>query len=334
MTVDSLGSRLTTDVDAAADVLRRGGLVGMPTETVYGLGADASSSAAVDRIFAAKGRPAGHPLIVHLASAEQVPEWADLDDALRAHVAALAEACWPGPLTIIVPRSDRVAPEAVGGRPTVGLRVPDHPVALALLRAFGGGVAAPSANRFGKVSPTTAAHVLDDLGERVDLVLDGGPTSVGVESTIVELGSAGPTLLRPGGVALDRLSAVLGCDVVDGRGGESRASGMLASHYAPAAAVEIVADTEALAARMAALATGERTESVGVITAGPVPGAALDLGPWWQVLPAEADGFAAEVYGAFRTADAAGVERLLVVPPRSGALLDAVLDRLAKASSS
>ncbi|MEM9615098.1 MAG: L-threonylcarbamoyladenylate synthase [Actinomycetota bacterium] len=332
MTVDSLRSRITTDVEAAAEVLRRGGLIGLPTETVYGLGADASSSDAVGRIFAAKGRPAGHPLIVHLASVAQVPAWADLDDALVDQVAALAEACWPGPLTVIVPRSHRVAPEAVGGRTTIGLRVPDHPVALALLDAFGGGVAAPSANRFGKVSPTTAAHVLDDLGERVDLVLDGGPTTVGVESTIVELGPAGPTMLRPGGVTIDRLSAVLGRRVVDGRGGESRASGMLASHYAPTATVELLDDVQALAARMAELVDGDRSQRVGVVTAGAIPGAALDLGPWWQVLPAEADGFAAELYGAFRTADAAGVERLLVIPPRSGALVDAVLDRLAKAA--
>lgn len=332
MTVDSLPSRLTTDVEAAADVLRRGGLVGLPTETVYGLGADASSSAAVNRIFAAKGRPAGHPLIVHLASAEGVPDWAVLDESTAAQVSALAEACWPGPLTMIVPRSDRVAPEAVGGRATIGLRVPDHPVALALLDAFGGGVAAPSANRFGKVSPTTAAHVLDDLGERVDLVLDGGPTTVGVESTIVELGPGGPTMLRPGGVTIERLSGVLGCDVADGRGGESRASGMLASHYAPTATVEVVDDGAALAARMAELIEGDHTKQVGVITAGRLPGAALELGPWWQVLPADADGFATELYGAFRTADAAGVERLLVIPPASGALRDAVLDRLAKAA--
>ncbi len=323
-------SRISTDVEAAVAVLARGGLVAFPTETVYGLGADASSSTAVGRVFAAKGRPAGHPLIVHLAGVEHVPAWADLDEPTAARVQRLAKAFWPGPLTMILPRTDRVAPEAVGGRATVGLRVPDHPVALALLAAFGGGVAGPSANRFGKVSPTTAAHVLDDLGDRVDLVLDGGPTRVGVESTIIELVGPKPTLLRPGGVDLGSLARALGEPVLDGRTGESRASGMLRSHYAPDAAVELV-DREALAARLGALdtaaATGSSPPLVGVIAPFPV-----EIEPSWT-LPADASGYAGGLYAALRAADAAGVERLLVVPPADGALLDAVLDRLAKAAA-
>ncbi|MDH4365496.1 MAG: L-threonylcarbamoyladenylate synthase, partial [Acidimicrobiia bacterium] len=179
---------VTTDVEVGAAALRAGRLVAFPTETVYGLGADASNPAAVRAVFEAKGRPAGHPLIVHVAALHEARRWmADLDPATERRLMALARRFWPGPLTIVVPRSGRVAPEAVGGRPTIGLRVPAHPVALALLRAFQGGVAGPSANRFGRVSPTTAAHVLADLEGRVSVVLDGGPTTVGVESTIVDL---------------------------------------------------------------------------------------------------------------------------------------------------
>jgi L-threonylcarbamoyladenylate synthase len=181
----------------AVDVLRDGGLVAFPTETVYGLGADASNAAAVNRIFAAKGRPADHPLIVHLASADSLDAWAS---AVSPLARAFAAACWPGPLTIVLRRAARVPDAVTGGLSTVGLRVPSHPVAQALLRAFDGGIAAPSANRFGTVSPTTAAHVRESLGDRVDLVLDGGPSDVGVESTIVDCSGDTPAILRPGGV--------------------------------------------------------------------------------------------------------------------------------------
>ncbi|MEL7155634.1 MAG: L-threonylcarbamoyladenylate synthase [Actinomycetota bacterium] len=335
----ALPPELEAAIAEAVAVLAAGGVVALPTETVYGLAADAANPAAVERIFAVKGRPAGHPLIVHLAGVDQVAAWADLDPGQAAQVDALAAAFWPGPLTIVVPRSDRVAPQTVGGRSTVGLRVPDHPVALAVLRRFGGGLAAPSANRFGKVSPTTAAHVRHDLGDAVDVVLDGGPTRVGVESTIVELGPGGPTLLRPGGVSLEQLTAVLGVPVHDGRAGPSRASGMLRSHYAPAAAVELVA-ADRLASRIEELAAGAPA-TVGLI----VPDGVVDLDevsdqaadpepdrPTWR-LPARAEGFAAGLYDALRRADEAGVKRLLVVPPAEGELLDAVLDRLTKAAA-
>ena len=184
--------------EAVAGVLRAGGLVAFPTETVYGLGADAANADAVRRLFAVKGRPADHPLIVHLATADALDAYAEsVTDAAR----ALANACWPGPLTLVVRLRDGViASEVTGGRATVALRVPAHPVAHALLREFGGGVAAPSANRFGRVSPTTAAHVHSDLGSDVDLVLDGGPTTIGVESTIVDCSGVEPAILRLGGV--------------------------------------------------------------------------------------------------------------------------------------
>ena len=290
-----------------------------PTETVYGLGADATNRAAVTRVFEVKGRPATHPLIVHLASGDQVADWADLHDDQGRSVQQLAEAFWPGPLTIIVPRSARAASETVGGRDTIGLRVPDHPVALALIEAFGGGVAGPSANRFGKVSPTTSAHVIDDLGPLVDVVLDGGSARVGLESTIVELVSHQPVLLRPGAVTKDQLQAVLGTAVVDGSDGLARAPGMLRSHYAPTAIVELIT--------LAALTTVDLNASIGVIAPAPV-----EHQPAW-LLPADADGFARGLYAALRAADSHGVERLLIVPPSEGLLLDAVLDRLTKASA-
>ncbi|MGF1596479.1 MAG: L-threonylcarbamoyladenylate synthase [Acidimicrobiales bacterium] len=313
---------VTTDVDVAARALAEGRLVAFPTETVYGLGADATDPAAVGRIFETKGRPRGHPLIVHLASTAGLDRWVDAAPPATAHLRRLAEAFWPGPLTVVVARSDLVAAETVGGRPTVGLRVPDHPVATELLRRFGGGVAAPSANRFGKVSPTTAAHVVDDLDGMVDIVLDGGPTRVGIESTIVEVADE-VTLLRPGAVTADELSAVLGLRVVDGTGGVSRAPGMLRSHYAPEAAVELVTAGE-VASRLAA---GDVDATTGIIA--PV---AVDHHPsWW--LPATADGYAARLYGALREADRLGLHRLLVVPPAGGDLLDAVLDRLTKAAA-
>lgn len=317
---------VTTDVAVGVDALRRGELVAFPTETVYGLGADASRPEAVARIFAVKGRPPGHPLIVHLATGDQVAHWARLDHETERRVGLLAERFWPGPLTIVVPRSPRAASATVGGRATIGLRVPDHPVALELLRGFGGGVAAPSANRFGRVSPTLASHVVDDLGGLVDVVIDGGPTRVGIESTIVELVGSEPVLLRPGAIGRGELGEVLGVPVLDGRGGESRAPGMLASHYAPHASVELVTAEDAPAAVAAAVAA-RPTITVGAI-------APLDLShqPSWR-LPARADGYAAGLYRALREADRMGVDLLLIAPPTEGPMVAAVVDRLTKAAA-
>jgi L-threonylcarbamoyladenylate synthase len=309
-------------VAEAAAVLRRGGLVAFPTETVYGLGADAANPEAVEAVFRAKGRPAGHPLIVHLGSAALLESWAASVDP-RARL--LAERFWPGPLTVVVPRAERVPDIVTGGRPTVGLRVPDHPVALELLAAFGGGVAAPSANRFGHVSPTTAQHVLWDLAGRVDLVVDGGPCTVGLESTIVEVVAGPVSLLRPGGLPVERLEEVLGEAVVDGTTGESRAPGMLSSHYAPAATVELV-EADALQARLARL--GDR--AVGVMSAGPVE---VPAGVFRWQLPDDAEGFANRLYSVLREADVLGMSTVVVVPPAKGSLVRAVVDRLRKASA-
>lgn len=308
------------EADRAAAILAEGGTVGLPTETVYGLGADAADDDAVAKIFEAKGRPAGHPLIVHLASVDQLPDWTTSTDP---RVGLLADAFWPGPLTLILPRTDRVSRLVVGGRDSVGVRVPDHPVAQAVLSSFAelgsGGVAAPSANRFGHVSPTSGDHVLADLEGRIDAVIDGGRSRVGVESTIVELVGEEVVLLRPGGVSVEALERVLGEPVVDGRSGESRAAGMLASHYAPNAPVRLVSADD--------LAAGAPVpDSVGLI--GPTDAPALHRWP----LPVESDAFAEGLYAVLRAADDRGVEEIWIIPPSTGPLLDAVLDRLAKAS--
>ncbi|MDP2099278.1 MAG: L-threonylcarbamoyladenylate synthase, partial [Methylobacter sp.] len=223
-------------IDSAADVLRNGGLVAFPTETVYGLGANACDPAAVRRIFEAKGRPADHPLIIHLHSLENLDFWAN---DITESVWRLAEHFWPGPLTLILKR--RHAPLTVtGGQETVGLRIPNHPVALALLKAFNGGLAAPSANRFGKVSPTRAKHVRAELGDRVDLILEGGPCRMGVESTILSLVDGQPRLLRPGSISLSALQEVLGTEILTPTPASNiRAPGMLKSHYSPETRFEL-----------------------------------------------------------------------------------------------
>jgi L-threonylcarbamoyladenylate synthase len=298
----------TPDIPRAIALLRDGGLVVFPTETVYGLGADASNPTALRRLFAVKGRPVHHPVIVHLASAETIDDWAsEVPDEAR----VLTDRFWPGPLTVILRRSARVLDEVTGGLPTVGLRVPAAPVAVDLLAAFGGGLAAPSANRFGHVSPTTAQSVIDELGDAVDLVLDGGPCRIGVESTIVELTGEAPTVLRPGAVTVAQLEHALGRSVRPPEG-PSRAPGMLPSHYAPNAAVEIVA-AEALATRTEEL----RQQGRRVVTI--VPSADLDTD-------------AHTLYARLREADAHGADVILAVLPEDEGIGAAIADRLRKAA--
>jgi L-threonylcarbamoyladenylate synthase len=304
----------------AVRVLRAGGLVAFPTETVYGLGADARDPRAVGRIFAAKGRPADHPLIVHVPDEARAKRWAR---AWPAAAHRLAEALWPGPLTLIVPRAEGVPDAVTGGQPTVGLRVPDHPLALELLEAFGDGVAAPSANRFGSVSPTTAAHVALELGRAVDLILDGGACRVGVESTIVDLSDGAPRLLRPGGVPRERIEAILGRPLAGGAG-TTRAPGTLPSHYAPRARVRPVAATDlARAVREAGLGP----ERVVVLGPEAVPGAAH------LPLSADVEEAARQLYAALREVDARGFELAVVALPPERGLGLAVADRLRRAAA-
>ena len=293
-------------VERAVEVLRAGGLVAIPTETVYGLAANADDEAAVRRIFAAKGRPADHPLIVHIADAAQVADWCS---DVPTPAAILADACWPGPLTLLVPRALRVLDVVTGGRSSVGLRVPAHRLTAELLRRFGGGLAAPSANRFGRVSPTTAAHVLADLGADVDFVLDGGACPVGVESTIVDCTTDPPQVLRPGGIATEEIHALLDGRVADAAG-PSRASGMLASHYAPRCPV-LLAETEAAARRLAAADPGRMLIGVDV-----------DL-----------VGYAQQLYEWLREADRRGSTGVVALLPAANGIGHAIRDRLFKAAA-
>ena len=315
-------------IERAAGELRAGALVAFPTETVYGLGADASNPVAVRAVFEAKGRPADHPLIVHLPDATHLHAWTrDVPDGAR----ALARAFWPGPLTLILPRSALAGDAVTGGQDTVGLRVPAHPVARELLAAFarrgGHGVAAPSANRYGHVSPTTAAHVAEDLGDRVALILDGGPCEVGIESTIVAFAGDRPILMRPGGIGVDALARVLGRVPEAARAGAPRASGTRASHYAPRTAAFLV-DAALLPIEVQRLV--ERDEVVAVLARRAQRPPGFD-GPWIAA-PADADGYARDLYANLRALDAAGADAILIEAPPADPAWLAIGDRLARAT--
>ena len=309
-------------VRRAAGTLRRGGLVAFPTETVYGLGASALDPAAVARIFAAKGRPSYNPLIVHLADADAAralaAEWS-------AAAERLAERFWPGPLTLVVPRRAEIPDAVTAGLPSVALRVPAHPVAHALLREAGIPVAAPSANRSTGVSPTTAAHVERSLGERVDLVLDGGPTPVGIESTVVSLVGGVPTLLRPGTVSIEELRDAVGEVALPSAGPEGAAArpspGMLDRHYAPRAEVRLFDGTGAAPRGP----EGGRTAVLLVRAAAPPAGEIVRM-------PADAREYAARLYATLHRLDDAGFDRILVELPPDTPEWAGVRDRLRRAA--
>ena len=312
-------------VRRAAEVLRNGGLVAFPTETVYGLGADAGNPVAVRRIFEVKGRPEDHPVIVHVTDLDAAMRWTS---AMPVGARALAEAFWPGPLTLIVPRAPHVSGAITGGQSSIGLRAPAHPVARALLTEFGNGIAAPSANRFGHVSPTTAQHVADDLGDTVDLILDGGACDVGIESTIIAFTTPAPMLLRPGGVDLDAIAAVLGRMPVPRDGAGPRASGGLASHYAPRTATSLVAQ-DALRAEIHQLEA--RDERVAVLAWSSTPPDEFDGA--WLTAPREPPAYARVLYANLRALDAADADVILIEQVPEGNAWTAIRDRLARASS-
>ncbi len=304
----------------AASLLQRGQLVAFPTETVYGLGANALDSAAVQRIYEAKGRPAYNPLIVHVADAASaqrlVTIWPETAERL-------ATRWWPGPLTLVLPKAMGIPPEVTAGLGTVALRVPAHPVALALLRACGFPLAAPSANQSGQISPTSAAHVAQGLGDRVPLILDGGPTSVGIESTVIDLSGSRPVLLRPGMISRTELEAVIGpVDVAQDPEApeEARPSpGMLDRHYAPRARLVFLDSgvTPAVAPRTGAL----------MRSAAPPAGCSASI-----TLPDDPAAYARGLYGALHELDAADVSVILVEPPPPSHAWDGIRDRLRRAA--
>ena len=309
-------------LQAALAALRRGEAIGLPTETVYGLAADASNPEAVRRIFALKGRPADHPLIVHVAGVEALDHWAS---EVPATARQLAAAFWPGPLTLVLRKQARVPDVVTGGQDTVGLRCPDHPVALALLREFGGGLAAPSANRFGHVSPTTAAHVRAEFGDAVPEVLDGGDCTIGIESTIVDFSGDTPRILRPGMLGRERIEAVIGPVEAGATAASPRASGTLEAHYAPrtpllllprAALAKEASEQQALGKAVQILALGKLPEGV--------PGLAL---------AAEPASYAHDLYAALRELDGRGANLLLAERPPEGDAWLAIHDRLRRSAA-
>lgn len=331
---------MPTELAQAVALLQAGELVAFPTETVYGLGADAANPVAVARIFAAKGRPADHPLIVHLPGAGHLDQWAR---EIPAAAWALAEAFWPGPLTLILRRADGVSDSVTGGQDTVGVRVPAHPLALDLLRAYaqaGGGVngqcgiAAPSANRFGRISPTDAAHVREELGDAVSLVLDGGPCPVGIESTIVDLSRGDafvPRLLRPGHVTPEQIEMVIGVfPEIAARSSTDdspRVSGSLDAHYAPTTPMRLVAGERLLDFMNAIRHSGRRC---GALCHSTPPQAGTPHA--WRMLPADPEGYARGIYAALRELDRAAVDMIVVEDVPQNPAWAAVGDRLRRAA--
>jgi len=324
------------DIDRAVSLLLAGELVAFPTETVYGLGADAANPAAVSKIFAAKGRPADHPVIAHLAKGSDMTQWAMNIPPIAW---ALADAFWPGPLTLILKKQDWVSSVVTGGQTTIGLRVPAHPLAQSLLHAFAkvsptAGIAAPSANRFGRVSPTLAAHVREELGAQVALVLDGGACAVGIESTILDLSrleEIGAVVLRPGGIMPAELEKVLGSPPNLRTGTHKtepltpRVSGSLDSHYAPTTPL-VLCPAEELLLRLAAA----KDKRLGVISCQTEP---AETSPHlWRCLTDSPDAYARALYATLRELDSCGLAQIVVEIPPATPAWQAVLDRLSRAA--
>jgi L-threonylcarbamoyladenylate synthase len=310
----------TNSLKAAAQSIADGHLVAFPTETVYGLGADATNESAIAKIYKAKGRPADHPLIVHIASIDAMGEWAE---DISEYAINLARDFWPGPMTLIFKRSQLAKDFVTGNQNTVGLRVPNQPIALALLKEFensgGNGIAAPSANRFGAVSPTTAQAVKDELENYLDqandVILDGGPCQVGVESTIIDCTSDTPQILRLGAITKEMIAESTGLLVIDEPTSDIRVSGSLESHYSPSA--KVVLDTNP-----------ESGDGFIAIDSIPTPAGAIRL-----AAPSSIEGFAREIYSALRFADAQGLTKVCVIQPEGDGLAAAIRDRLKRAAN-
>ena len=295
------------DIERAVTVLRAGGLVAFPTETVYGLGADAGNPAAVRKIFETKGRPATHPVIVHLADAVQLANWArDVPEAAQ----RLAKKFWPGPLTLILRRAPNVSDLVTGGQETVAVRVPSHPVAQQLLARFGGGIAAPSANRHGRVSATTADHVRREFGDAVECVLDGGEARIGIESTIVDLSGKGAALSRPGWITAGEIEAALGAPLAAWVAGGPRAPGTLAAHYAPRTPLTLAESDLAIELAASLVRQGKRVAMLARSARQP-----LLQGLEWMAAAQDAAGYAHALYASLRRLDESGCDAIIVEKP-------------------
>ena len=302
--------RLTSSIDLAIRYLNDDLLIGLPTETVYGLAALASRPKAIAKIFQVKARPTNHPLILHLANYRQLEKWAQ---NVPSYVEILCEKFWPGPLTVVLQRTTRVCDEITGKRETVAIRIPNHKVALSLLNSLNDGLVAPSANRFGKVSPTCAKHVVDDLGDDVSLVLDGGICEIGVESTIIDCTSNSPQILRSGGISKSDLEEIGKIEIAQSDG-DSRAPGMLEKHYAPICRVELLDSLQ------------QAMHRLNEISAQGLAVEILDFNDDLEM-------YAKQLYARLRLADDRQIHTVLAVMPSSGGLGDAIRDRLIKASA-
>jgi L-threonylcarbamoyladenylate synthase len=313
------------ELEHAVAILKRGGLVAFPTETVYGLGADASNPDAIRSLYAAKGRPADHPVIVHLADTAQLPQWTrEITPAAN----KLAQNFWPGPLTLILRRTPEVNDALTGGQDTIALRIPSHPIAHALLVKFGGGIAAPSANRFGRVSATTAQHVRQELGESVDLVLDGGQSEVGIESTIVDVTGVQPVLLRPGHISAHAIELAAGVPLAAPQANSPRAPGTLTAHYAPNTPL-LVMEGDLMLELAATLA--QQGKSVAVLARSTLQ--PLLPGLTWIAAPHHAQAYAHDLYANLRALDAVGCDAMLVEQLPQQPEWAAVNDRLGRAAA-
>ncbi|CAB4748565.1 MAG: threonylcarbamoyl-AMP synthase [Actinobacteria bacterium] len=306
-----LDGNLSTSIELAIDNLRNDLLIGLPTETVYGLAALASHPKAISKIFQVKARPTNHPLILHIADYQQLEKWAkDIPQYAR----NICKHFWPGPLTVILMRTENVCDEITGDRETVAIRIPNHKVALSLLNSLNDGLVAPSANRFGKVSPTSAKHVIDDLGDDVSLVLDGGNCEIGVESTIIDCSSSRPQILRSGAISIIELEEI-GKIKIAQSDGISRASGMLEKHYAPNCQVELVDSSQQALQRFDEISA---------------QGLAVEIVDFYDDL----EMYAKQLYARLRQADERKIHTVLAVMPSKGGLGDAIRDRLIKAAAS
>jgi L-threonylcarbamoyladenylate synthase len=323
----------SSDLAEAVRILRGGGLVAFPTETVYGVGADATNSIAVGRIFTAKGRPPTNPLIVHVASSTAARRYAAL---WPDHASKLAAAFWPGPLTLVLPKTPQIISEVTAGRNTVGLRVPNHPVALDLLAAFDGPLAAPSANRSGRVSPTTAQHAQDDLGNRVDLILDGGPCQVGIESTVLDLSSPRPMILRPGGVSREQIEALIGpVDTFVGSiapDAHAPSPGLLPVHYSPQAPMFRFEACQLDRLNQWCREHSDQPAIILVFRQLPHFGAAASQRV--ILMPSDPIEYARKLYSTLHAADNRRPAAIWVQMPPDEAIWNAVRDRLTRASKS